>query len=195
MNNSKKLPEVLVIYREGLNEVQAKFQMEFEVNGLKETIEKVRIKTKQPNYDPTILYILVNKKPKSRIFEGTGRGKNINYSNPEPGSIIFEDLSQGYKEFHLASAVVREGTCTPVSFKVAYENRPEFPLEAVSELTYNQTYGYFNWTGSVRVPAPLQYANKLAKQYSGIGEELKTEEKNSQLKSTLFFLWSLSPLT
>lgn len=188
MNNSKKLPEVLVIYREGLNEVQAKFQMEFEVNGLKETIEKVRIKTKQPNYDPTILYILVNKKPKSRIFEGTGRGKNINYSNPEPGSIIFEDLSQGYKEFHLASAVVREGTCTPVSFKVAYENRPEFPLEAISELTYNQTYGYFNWTGSVRVPAPLQYANKLAKQYSGIGEELKTEEKNSQLKSTLFFL-------
>lgn len=68
MTNSKKLPEVLIIYREGLNEVQAKFQMEFEVNGLEETVEKVRIKTKQPNYDPTILYILVNKKPKSRIF-------------------------------------------------------------------------------------------------------------------------------
>ena len=84
--------------------------------------------------------------------------------------------------------MVREGTCTPVSFKVAYENRPDVPLEALCELTYNQTYSYYNWTGSVRVPAALQYANKLAKQYSDIGDELRTEEKNSDLKSKLFFL-------
>lgn len=113
----------------------------------------------------------------------------MSFFNPDPGSIIFEDLSQGFKEFHLASATVREGTCTPVSFKVGYENKPDFPLDAVSELTYNQTYAYFNWTGSVRVPATLQYANKLAKLYSEIGDELKTEEKNSELKSTLFYLW------
>jgi len=75
----------------------------------------------------------------------------------------------------LASAVVREGTCTPVSFKIAYENQPDFPLDAITELTYNQTYSYFNWTGSVRVPGALQYANKLAKQYSDIGDELRTE--------------------
>jgi hypothetical protein len=56
----------------------------------------------------------------------------MSYYNPEPGSIIFEELSQGHKEFHLASATVREGTCTPVSFKIGYENRPEFPLEAIS---------------------------------------------------------------
>lgn len=35
INNGKKtLPQVLVIYREGLNEVQAKLQFEQEVNGL-----------------------------------------------------------------------------------------------------------------------------------------------------------------
>ena len=112
----------------------------------------------------------------------------MNFDNPEPGSIIFEELSQGFKEFYLASATVREGTCTPVSFKVAYENDPEFPFDAISELTYNQTYGYFNWTGSVRVPATLQNANKLAKLYSEIGDELKTESKNSDLKSKLFYL-------
>jgi len=88
----------------------------------------------------------------------------------------------------LASAVVREGTCTPVSFKIVYENNPEFPFEAVCELTYNQTYSYYNWTGSVRVPAALQYANKLAKMYSDIGDELKTGEKNSDIKSKLFYL-------
>lgn len=132
--------------------------------------------------------MLTNKKTNSRIFEGEGKGKNIEFFNPQPGSIIFEDLSQGYKEFHLASASVREGTCTPVSFKVGYENKPEFPFEAISELTYNQCYSYYNWTGSVRVPATLQYANKLAKLYSEIGEDLKTQEKNSDLKAKLFFL-------
>ena len=188
MKNQKQLPNVLVIYREGLNEVQAKFQFEFEVQGLIKTIEKVRTMTKQPNYNPTIIYLLVNKKTSSRIFEGKGKGKNIDYSNPDPGSVIFEDLSTGYKEFHLASAEVREGTCTPVAFKVGYENNPNFPFEAIADLTYNQCYCYYNWTGSVRVPAALQNANKLAKLYSEIGEELKTEEKNSTLKSKLFYL-------
>ena len=87
-------------------------------------MEKVKKKAKQPDYNPVIVYLLVNKKPKSRVFEGEGKGKNFSYSNPEPGSIIFDDLSQGFKEFHLASVVVREGTCTPVSFKIGYENTP-----------------------------------------------------------------------
>ena len=51
--------------------------------------------------------MIVNKKPNSRMFEGEKRGKNLLFENPEPGSIIFEDLSEGYKEFHLASAFVR----------------------------------------------------------------------------------------
>ena len=188
MANQKNLPEVLLFYREGLNAVQAKIQLELELDGLESTIEKVKAKAKKPNYKPVIVYILVNKKPNSRIFEGQKQGKNLAFQNPEPGSIIFEELSEGYKEFHLASASVREGTCTPVSFKIAYETHENFPLEAIADLTYNQTYGYFNWTGSVRVPAPLQNANKLAKLYSEIGDELKTEAKNSDLKSKLFYL-------
>ena len=75
-NNEKKLPNVLVFYREGLNTVQAKIQLEVEIDGLQATIEKVRAKAKQPNYKPTIVYILVNKKPNSRIFEGDKDGKN-----------------------------------------------------------------------------------------------------------------------
>ena len=84
-----------MLYREGLNEAQARFQFEFEVQGLLDTIKLVKEKTKQPNYNPVIVYLLVNKKPNSRIFEGVVKGKNIDYSNPDPGSVIFEDLSQG----------------------------------------------------------------------------------------------------
>jgi aubergine-like protein len=101
---------------------------------------------------------------------------------------MFEQLSlEGMKEFHLASVAVREGRCSPVAFKVGYENYNS-QLDAIAELTYNQCYCYFNWTGAVRVPATLQYANKLSKQYSDIGDELVTGQKNSDLKNKAFFL-------
>lgn len=131
---------------------------------------------------------MVNKKPNSRIYEREGSGKNAEYFNPIPGSVIFEPLSAEHaKEFHMASVSVREGRCSPVSYKVSYENYPS-SLEALSELTYNQCYNYFNWSGSVRVPAVLQDANKLSKLFSEIGDELVTETKNSDLKNKAFFL-------
>ena len=53
----------------------------------------MKAKAKKPNYKPIILYILVNKKPNSRIYEGSGKGKKLAFDNPEPGSVIFEELS------------------------------------------------------------------------------------------------------
>ena len=47
-----------------------------------EAIDKVRVKSKIANYNPTIIYILVNKKPNSRIYEGEFKGKEINFYNP-----------------------------------------------------------------------------------------------------------------
>lgn len=122
-------------------------------------------KTKNPNYLPKISYLLVNRTPNSKFFEIDGRNKNT-YINPESGSVIFEDLSKdGMKQFHLASAYVREGSCNPVEYKVGYENF-NHPLDSLAELTFNQCFAYFNWAGAVKVPAALQCSNKLAKLYS-----------------------------
>lgn len=89
IKNQKTLPNTLVIYREGLNDVQARHQFEIEVQGLLNTIEVVKQKTKTPDYKPNIEYLLVNKKPNSRIFEKSGKGKESEYLNPLPGSVIF----------------------------------------------------------------------------------------------------------
>lgn len=121
MDNNKKLPSVLVVYREGLNNVQAKSQFEVEIEGLRLAIDIIRKKSKNLDYDPKITYVLVNKKPNERMYEGEGKGKEMNYYNPEAGSIIFENLSRdNFKEFHLSSVEVTLGTNTPVSFKVGY---------------------------------------------------------------------------
>lgn len=102
------------------------------------------------------------------------------YTNPDSGSIIFEELSSdNYNEFFLASVNVNQGTCTPVQFKVGCENS-NIPRDAIAELTYDQCFNYFNWNGAVRVPGVLQYANKLAKMFSEhVKEPLNIRDKKS----------------
>jgi hypothetical protein len=86
----------------------------------------------------------------------------------------------------LASVEIREGRCSPVCYRIGYENW-EHELGLLAELTYNQCYAYFNWPGAVRVPAVLQNANKLVKQYSEVGSELVLGQ-GSQLKMKPYFL-------
>ena len=54
----------------------------------------------------------------------------------------------------------------------------------IHEMTYNLCYGYYNWSGAVRVPAPLQYASKLAALASAT--LIKDPVKN--LRDKLYFL-------
>ena len=184
IENGKSLPSVIIIYREGLNDVQARRAFEGEIDGLNMALEKIRKKSKVADYEPKITYVLVNKKPNERMYEGKGK-EDI---NPEAGSIIFEDLSRdSFKEFHLASVQVNLGSCTPVSFKVGYETY-ETPMDALAEMTYNQCYGYWNWQGPVRVPATLQYANKLCKTIADSGNKFIDYLKSNNLKNKLFYL-------
>ncbi len=55
----------------------------------------------------------------------------------------------------------RQGTVSPVSFNVIYD---ESGLDAdkMQRMTFKLCHGYFNWSGTVAVPAPCQYAHKLA---------------------------------
>lgn len=58
-----------------------------------------------------------------------------------------------------------------VQYKVAYDSSNQsVPHQALKILTYEQCYNYPNWAGSIRFPAPLQKANKLAKFVSTQGE-------------------------
>ena len=54
----------------------------------------------------------------------------------------------------------------------------------LQKLTYKLTHLYYNWPGTVRVPAPCQYAHKLA---FLVGESLH-RQPSEQLEDVLYFL-------
>jgi aubergine-like protein len=59
------------------------------------------------------------------------------------------------------SQSVRQGTVSPTSYNVIYDNS-ELDPDKIQRLTYKLCHLYYNWSGTVRVPAPVQYAHKLA---------------------------------
>ena len=87
-------------------------------------------------------------------------------------------------DFHLASQLVTQGTCTPTLFKVAYDTT-SLSQEGLIEFTFNQCFNYYNWEGAVRVPACLQCANKLSKL---VGESIRENITQSALTKKHFFL-------
>ena len=151
-------------------------------------------KTKIPFY-----YILVNKKTTLKFFEcesatGGSNGQGYNnstkqikakittpsmiYDNPDPGLLIFNSLTNpDIFEFYLQPQKVNQGSATPTNFHVAFGNL-NCP-DLIPKLTYDLCYLYSNWRGPVRVPAPLKYAEKLAK---------TAPKLHSKIKNTLCFI-------
>jgi len=118
-----------------------------------------------------------------KFFEKTKQGNNINYSNPASGFVICDQVTDSdIFEFYMQPQVVTQGTATPTNYHVAYGNlkldRP------ILDLTYGLCFGYANWQGPVRVPAPLKLAEKLSKLVTKV---IKTQLAN-QVQDKLCYL-------
>ena len=95
------------------------------------------------------------------------------YENPDSGLLICDKLISSDKfEFYIQPQKVTQGTATPTCFQVEYGNM-NCP-ESLPKLTFDLCFLYSNWRGAVRVPAPLKYAEKLAKSKAGVNDAIKT---------------------
>ncbi len=64
-------------------------------------------------------------------------------------------------DFFLVSQSVRQGTVTPTHYHVIKDTTGLTP-DQVQVLTNKMCHLYYNWAGPIRVPAPCQYAHKIA---------------------------------
>ena len=123
---------------------------------------------------------------------------------------------RNWYDFFLVSQHVGQGTVTPTHY-VVVQDTLDLPVDAVQRIrlvlsvvlsrlmtfsaSYKLTHMYFNWPGTVRVPAPCQYAHKvsLSSLQSShlqlwyfqlayqVGEHLH-REPSRELSNRLFFL-------
>jgi aubergine-like protein len=169
---NKRLPEGIIIYRQGVSREQRYF-LTSELNELdklltgKSEVWDILKDNAIPYY-----YILVNKKTSLKFFEKETQMNNVSFENPDPGLLICNGIvDNDVFEFFVQPQKVKQGSATPTNFMVAQGNLNCPSL--LFKLTYDLCHLYCNWRGPVRVPAPLKYAEKLAKINPNVNEKLK----------------------
>ncbi|KAI6656672.1 piwi B [Oopsacas minuta] len=168
------LPERIIVYRDGVGDGQMSTVNDYEVPQLLSCFESFL------DYHPKFATVVVQKRINTRIFVQIGGAAD----NAPPGSIVDHTITRmGWYDFFLVSQHVRQGTVTPTHYNVVYDTSGLKP-DHMQRLSYKLTHLYYNWPGTVRVPAPCQYAHKLA---FLVGQSLH-KSPNLELSDRLFFL-------
>ncbi|ESO84639.1 hypothetical protein LOTGIDRAFT_131825 [Lottia gigantea] len=170
------LPEKIIVYRDGVGDGQLPTVFGHEVPQLLEALKKGG----GSNYNPKLAVIVVKKRINARFFAKN----NSNVSNPVPGTCVDNEVTKPeWYDFFLVSQSVRQGTVTPTHYNVIWDQTGLKP-DHMQRLSYKLTHLYYNWPGTIRVPAPCQYAHKLA---FLVGQSLH-KDPSLDLADKLFFL-------
>eukprot|EP01106_Pelomyxa_sp_JSP_P017608 TRINITY_DN733_c0_g1_i5.p1 TRINITY_DN733_c0_g1~~TRINITY_DN733_c0_g1_i5.p1 ORF type:complete len:483 (-),score=128.97 TRINITY_DN733_c0_g1_i5:86-1432(-) len=154
--NAGGLPNRVFVYRDGVGDGDVAQVLNVEVKLIEQAFASVRTLPGQPPYSPTLTVIIVKKKIHTRLFATGGR------KNPEPGTVCDTGCThKDWFDFYVVSNSVTQGTVTPTHYHVI-KNGTRLPAYNLQLLTYKLTHLYFNWPGTIKVPAPCMYAHKLA---------------------------------
>jgi len=169
------LPARIIMYRDGVGDGQINYVIEHEIAAIMSCLSAAGLPEDQVKFT----YVIVSKRINTRFFRMNGPP-----SNPPSGTVVDDvvTLPERY-DFFLVSQSVRQGTVNPTSYNVIKDTSGLKP-DHLQKLTYKLTHLYYNWPGTVRVPAPCQYAHKLA---FLVGESLH-RQPSEQLEETLYFL-------
>ncbi|XP_065358505.1 protein aubergine [Calliphora vicina] len=169
------LPERILFFRDGVGDGQLHQVFSTEVKFLKNKLDEIY---KSAGFEKgcRLAFIIVSKRINTRYF--------LNNQNPVPGTVVDDiiTLPERY-DFFLVSQSVKQGTVSPTSYNVIYDNMGLSP-DKIQILTYKMTHLYYNWSGTLRVPAVCQYAHKLA----FLVAESIHRAPNNVLENQLYFL-------
>ena len=153
-NRNKKYPKNILFLRDGVGDGQLDYVHGTEMEAVKDVVAEICPTTK-------ITFIVVKKGIHTRFF---ARGEN-----PIPGTVVDDPAiaHPGWYDFFLISHETRNGTVSPTHYNVIQDDI-KWSKSDLQLFIYQMCYEYFNWNGSISVPAPCQYAHKLAFLYGQI---------------------------
>ncbi|KAJ8346595.1 hypothetical protein SKAU_G00279960 [Synaphobranchus kaupii] len=175
MTCNHKPPTRIIVYRDGVGDGMLQSVVSYEVKQILDCI-----KSTMGEYMPKLAVVVVKKRISSRFFALMDR----NLSNPPPGTVIDTHVTRPeWYDFFIVSQAVHMGSVTPTHYNVVYDSSGLKP-DHMQRLTYKLCHMYYNWQGIIRVPAPCQYAHKLA---FLVGQSIH-KEPDSSLDNQLYYL-------
>lgn len=123
--------------------------------------------------------VMVNVKTSERFFTESERANNM-----PAGTVVANDIVSKDYDFYVVSQASNRGSTVPNHYRVVYSDS-QIEEGVLQELVFSQCFNYVNWTGSIKVPGIMQYANKCAKFNS---EVLENRDLCDDLQNKLYFV-------
>ncbi|CDW90249.1 macronuclear development protein 1 [Stylonychia lemnae] len=175
--HNKVYPQQIIIYRDGVGESQKKVVISQEID----QIQKALLELKQ-NDSSKFIFVMVNKRVKARFMLDNGGGR---LDNAQPGTVIDHSVTPNNTyDFFLISQACKQGVASPSHYTILFDNINS-NAEDIIKLTYRLCYLYFNFSGPVKIPAPVKYADKLAKMMGERGN-LKPHKHYEEIKGLYY---------
>lgn len=170
---NNKLPATIIFYRDGVGEGQIPFVHEIEVEELK--IKLAGVYGGDIN-NVRLAFIIVTKKINTRFFH---------QNNNAPAGTVVDDVvtNPARYDFFLVSQGGGKGTIAPSAYSIISDTSGWGP-DKIQRMTYKLTQMYYNFAGAVKVPAPCQYAHKLA----ALVAQAIQRPPSGQLETLLYYL-------
>jgi len=167
--NDEVIPEHFIIYRGSVTKEEWPVIRATEVEAINALFKAVQVKDSIGSYSPELTFVAVSKRVAARFFVPGGAQDQGLIRSPEAGTVIDDFMPatvQGpnhVPSFYMISQFSgNKGTAVPTQFTVLHHTAGTLLVDPLQNLTHRLSFLYFNHTGSVRYPAPLQYAKKLA---------------------------------
>jgi len=173
---NNEYPKRIVVYREGVSYGQMPRVKEIEVKILEDVIQNVT------NNQGSLIFIIAQKRGSIRIMNA----ESNSLQNAKPGTVITEGISaNGVAEFYLISHHANQGSATPTRYTVIHHSPVTWTDDQIITLTHYMTLQYPNWSGSIRIPACLMLATRLAEMSK---THLASQKVSDRLKKYLHYL-------
>jgi len=145
--NDKKYPKQIVLFRDGVGDGQLLYAIEHEVSQLLSAFKCI-----DSTYEPQFTMVVVQKRINTRFFM---QSLSKCFVNPSPGTVIDHTVSsRDWWDFFLVSQYANQGTVAPTHYIVIHGGG--ISPDILQKLSYKMTHMYYNWPGTIRVPAPCQ---------------------------------------
>ncbi|CAD8044745.1 unnamed protein product [Paramecium primaurelia] len=158
-------PKNVIIYRDGVGDGQQAAVLGTELPQYKQALKELELN------DVSLTLVICNKRVSAKFYTG-GQGRA---ENPPPGTIIDNKIITNEEaiKFYLISQLSRQGTVTPTLYKVLYSDLQGVE-QSIKIMTFKLCWLFYNFTGSIKIPAPVRYAHCLC---NFIGDNYDDKDK------------------
>ncbi|KAF8014501.1 hypothetical protein BT93_H0343 [Corymbia citriodora subsp. variegata] len=141
-------PLRIIFYRDGVSEGQFYQVLLYELDAIRKACHSL-----EPNYQPPVTFIVVQKRHHTRLFANNHRDRSSvdKSGNIMPGTVVDTKICHPTEfDFYLCSHAGIQGTSRPAHYHVLWDEN-NFTADGIQSLTNNLCYTYARCTRSVSV--------------------------------------------